>query len=142
MISAVPLRRCGLFFGTTDQLYTALEPQRKTRRYIILDMRRVQTVDVTAVHMLEQIESMLAERDGFLIFSQLPRSLPSGKDMEQYFDQVGLMRSASHARVFNELDDALEWVENRILEEERLERAQEAPLELREIDLFKGRKDE
>ena len=131
-----------LFFGTTDQLYTALEPALKSHKYIILDLRRVQTVDLTAVHMLEQIESMLAERDGLLIFSQLPRSLPSGKDMEQYFDQVGLMRSASHARVFNELDDALEWVENRILEEERLERAQEAPLELREIDLFKGRKDE
>jgi SulP family sulfate permease len=131
-----------LFFGTTDQLYTALEPALKIHKYIILDMRRVQTVDLTAVHMLEQIESMLAERNGLLIFSQLPRSLPSGKDMEQYFDQVGLMRSESHSRVFNELDDALEWVENRILEEERLEKAQEAPLELREIDLFKGRKDE
>jgi len=131
-----------LFFGTTDQLYTALEPELKTRRYIILDMRRVQTVDVTAVHMIEQIESMLAERNGVLIFSHLPRTLPSGKDMEQYFDQVGLMRSASHARVFDEVDDALEWVENRILDEERLERAEEAPLELREIDLFKGRKEE
>ncbi|OGA18348.1 MAG: cyclic nucleotide-binding protein [Betaproteobacteria bacterium RIFCSPLOWO2_02_FULL_63_19] len=131
-----------LFFGTTDQLYTALEPELKIRRYIILDMRRVQTVDVTAVHMLEQIESTIAERNGSLIFSQLPRSLPSGRDMEQYFDQVGLMRAESHARVFDALDDALEWVENRILEEEVLARALEAPLELREIDLFEGRKDE
>ena len=131
-----------LFFGTTDQLYTALEPELKIRRYIILDMRRVQTVDVTAVHMLEQIESTIAERNGSLIFSQLPRSLPSGRDMEQYFDQVGLMRAESHARVFDALDDALEWVENRILEEEVLARALEAPLELREIDLFAGRKDE
>lgn len=131
-----------LFFGTTDQLYSALEPELKTRKYIILDMRRVQAVDVTAVHMLEQIENMLAERKGVLIFSQLPRSLPSGKDMEQYFDQVGLMRSESHARPFDELDDALEWVENRILEEESLERALEAALELREIDLFKGRKEQ
>lgn len=131
-----------LFFGTTDQLYTALEPELKTRRYIILDMRRVQTVDVTATHMLEQIESMLAQRKGMLMFSQLPRSLPSGRDIEQYFDQVGLVKSESHAQVFEELDDALEWVENRILEEERLEKAQETALELREIDLFKGRKDE
>jgi len=129
-----------LFFGTTDQLYTALEPELKIRRYVILDLRRVQTVDVTAVHMLEQIESMLAERNGSLIFSQLPRSLPSGRDMEQYFDQVGLAHAQSHARVFDELDDALEWVENRILEEELLAKAMEAPLELREIDLFKGRK--
>jgi SulP family sulfate permease len=131
-----------LFFGTTDQLYTALEPELKTRKYIILDMRRVQTVDVTATHMLEQIESMMAERKGMLIFSQLPRSLPSGKDIEQYFDQVGLAKSESQARVFEELDDALEWVENRTLEEERLEKAEETALELRDIDLFKGRKEE
>jgi len=131
-----------LFFGTTDQLYTALEPELKSRKYIILDLRRVQTVDVTAAHMLEQIEAMLAERKALLIFSQLPRSLPSGKDIEKYFDQVGLVRSESHVRVFEELDDALEWVENRVLEEERLERALETPLELREIDLFKGRKEE
>jgi sulfate permease, SulP family len=31
-----------LFFGTTDQLLTALEPELKTRTYILLDMRRVQ----------------------------------------------------------------------------------------------------
>ncbi len=132
----------GLFFGTTDQLYTALEPELKARRFIILDMRRVQSVDVTAVHMLEQIEAMLAERKGLLIFSQLPRKLPSGKDMEQYFNQVGLSRSKSEARLFEELDDALEWVENRILEEESHTRATESALELREIDLFKGRKDQ
>ena len=43
-----------LFFGTTDQLYTALEPALENSRFIILDLRRVQTVDVTAAHMLER----------------------------------------------------------------------------------------
>ncbi|MFD2272023.1 STAS domain-containing protein [Undibacterium arcticum] len=38
------------------------------RTYVILDMRRVQSVDVTAAHMLKQIKDMLTERDGFLIF--------------------------------------------------------------------------
>ena len=45
-------------------------------------------------------------------------------------------------RVFGELADALEWVEDRILEAEPLSRAQEQPLELREMDLFAGRKAE
>jgi hypothetical protein len=35
------------------------------RDFVILDMRRMQTVDVTAVHMLEQVKDMLAERNGF-----------------------------------------------------------------------------
>jgi len=129
-----------LFFGTTDQLYTALEPELKTRNYIILDMRRVQSVDVTAAHQLQLIEDMLNERKAFLIFSQLPENLASGQDMRQYFDEVGLARKEHHARVFAELDGALEWVENRIIEEARLEKVAQKPLELGEIELFRNRK--
>jgi len=131
-----------LFFGTTDQLYTALEADLKTRSYVILDMRRVQSVDFTAAHMLEQFADMLGEHKGYLIFSQLPRTLPSGRDIQQYFDQVGVVRPERHVRVFDSLDQALEWVEDLILEEALLERAMEYPLELRELDLFKGRKEE
>jgi SulP family sulfate permease len=129
-----------LFFGTTDQLYTALEPDLKTRAYVILDMRRVQSVDVTAAHVLELVEDVLAERKAFLVFSQLPKDVPTGQDMRQYFDEVGLVRKEHHVRAFDELDAALEWVENRILLDARLERVAEKPLELQEIELFKGRK--
>jgi SulP family sulfate permease len=131
-----------LFFGTTDQLYRALESDLKTRDYVILDMRRVQSVDVTAAHILELIEDVLSERDAYLIFSQLPLNVPTGQDMRQYFDEVGLVRKEHHVRAFGELDEALEWVENRILDEARLERAEEHPLELPEVELFKGRKQE
>ena len=131
-----------LFFGTADQLFTALEPELKTREYVILDMRRVQSVDVTAAHMLEQIGDMLSERKALLIFSQLPREVASGRDMRDYFEQVGLTRAEQKGRTFGELDEALEWVEDRILEQERLERALEKPLELRELEVFKVRKEE
>ena len=130
-----------LFFGTTDQLYTTLEPELKMRSYIILDMRRVQSVDLTAVHMLEQIQGMLAERNAYLIFSALPENVPSGQDMRKYFDQVGLVKPESRVQTFSALDEALEWVEERLIEEEHLERIQEKPLELREIDVFLGRKE-
>lgn len=131
-----------LFFGTTNQLYSALEPELKTRDYVILDMRRVQSVDVTAAHMLDQVKDMLAERHGFLIFSQLPQNLPSGRDMQQYFDQVGLVRPESPVRVFGELDEALEWVEDRILEDSICALGEQEALGLNEIELFKGRKAE
>jgi SulP family sulfate permease len=131
-----------LFFGTADQLYSALEPELKARRYIVLDMRRVQSVDITAAHTLEQIEAVLAERGAYLLFSDVPRNVPSGRDMQRYFDEVGLVRTTHHVRVFGELADALEWVEDRILEAEPLNRAQEQSLELREMDLFAGRKAE
>lgn len=129
-----------LFFGTTDRLYTTLEPELKTRSYIILDMRRVQSVDITAAHMLEQIEAMLEDNKALLVFSCLPENV-SGPDLRQYFDQLGQAKSESHIHTFDELDDALEWVENRIIESVHLEKIQEKLLELREIDLFKSRKD-
>ena len=131
-----------LFFGTANQLYTSLEPEIKTRKYILLDMARVQTIDVTAAHMLEQIRDMMAEKGGFLVFAKLPHNLPSGRDMQQYIDQMGLAPYKSAARIFDELDAAQEWVENRILKEVALERAEEKLLDLHELGLFKGRKEE
>jgi sulfate permease, SulP family len=134
-----------LFFGTTDQLYTEIEHElkkRSHRTYFILDMRKVQSVDVTASHMLEQVKDMLAERNGFLIFAQIPKNLPSGKDMKQYFDTVGLLKPDSPVKVFDEVDDAVEWVEDRILAEARVTSAEETLLGLNEIELFAGRKAE
>jgi SulP family sulfate permease len=130
-----------LFFGTANQLYTALEPEARSRAYVILDMRRVQTVDITAAHVLEQIEDLLAERQAHLVFSQLPRHVPSGRDMRAFFDEVGLAERRGHTRTFAELDEALEWVEDRLLDEERRRRPEEQPLDLREMDLFAGRKE-
>jgi SulP family sulfate permease len=131
-----------LFFGTADQLYLSMEPELKTRDFLILDMRRIQTVDVTAAHLLEQVKDMLAERHGFLIFSAIPLTLPSGRDMKQYFDQVGLIRQDSPVRVFPSLDDALEWVEDRIIHETVCLRDEEVALELHEVELFAGRKEQ
>jgi SulP family sulfate permease len=131
-----------LFFGTANQLYLALEPELAKRKYLILDMRRVQTVDVTAGHVLDQVRDMLAERHGVLILSKMPRHLPSGRDVERYFDELGLVKRQSPVKVFADLDRAMEWVEDRIIEQAGFARDGEAPLDLREIELFKGRKDE
>jgi SulP family sulfate permease len=131
-----------LFFGTTDQLYSALEPEIDRRQYVILDLRRVQSVDVTAAHLLERIEDMLAERKACLVFSHLPKQVPSGQDMTRYFGDVGLVKPERRALIFEHLHDALEWVENNILEEAHVAHAAERPLELAELGLFRGRKSE
>lgn len=130
-----------LFFGTADQLYCALESELKSRNYVILDMRRVQSVDITAGHTLEQITDMLAERNAYLLLSHIPKNLPSGQDMQQYFDAIGLVREESPVRVFNELDDALEWVEDRILLEAGVEQTEAMALELAQFEIFKNRKE-
>jgi sulfate permease, SulP family len=131
-----------LFFGTSDQLYSALETELKTRQYVILDMRRVQSVDVSAAHMLEQIERILRDRGGFLIFSHMPRAVPSGQDMERYFSRVGLVRAEHQVLMFGHRDEALEWVENQVLKSQNIQVPEEKLLQLHEIELLKGRKPE
>jgi SulP family sulfate permease len=131
-----------LFFGTTNQLYSHLDPELKTRRYLILDMRRVQTVDVTAAHMLEQVKDMLAERGGFLIFANIPPKLPSGLDIQAYLREVGLLEEVEHVKVFGEVDAALEWVEDALIAAAALDLVAETALGLAEIELFHGRKAE
>ena len=131
-----------LFFGTTDQLHAALEPELASRRFIILDLRRVQSVDVTAVHMLRQVEDRLAERGAMLMFTALPARTPSGRDLQRYFRDVGLVDGKSRARIFEQVDDALEWIEDLVIAEARILQVDETALELREMELFSGRKTE
>jgi len=139
----VPELQGDLFFGTTDQLLTSLEPDLSTCRYLILDLRRVESIDFTAVHLLEQIEVRIHEHGGSLLYSNLPRSLPSGIAGRDYFAEVGLVSSARSKRLFAQLTDALEWAEDAILASEgKGEEGEESPLGLGEIEFLKGRKEE
>ncbi|MFA6316175.1 MAG: SulP family inorganic anion transporter [Elusimicrobiota bacterium] len=128
-----------LFFGTTDQLFTELEPDLKTRRFVILDLKHVQSVDFSAAHMLKLIEDRLHSKNGRLILCDLPATLPSGRDLEEYFNEVGLVKAKRYVSIFGELDAALEWAEDRLLEEAgKLEAHSPVPLELHEIDIMRG----
>lgn len=128
-----------LFFGTANQLYTMLREDLQHKKYIILDMKRVQTVDLTAAHILLQIKDILHENDGYLLLSRLPHKLPSGDDLESYFNHVGLLKHLSPIMVFDDLDDAVEWVEDTILHDSLIEEKGETLRELSDFDLFTGR---
>ena len=129
-----------LFFGTANQLYTILQEDLKQKKYIILDMKRVQAVDLTAAHILLQIKDILHDNNGYLILSRLPHKLPSGDDMESYFNHVGLLRHLSPIKVLDDLDDAIEWVETMILQRNEIPPQEEISYSLSDFDLFKNRK--
>jgi SulP family sulfate permease len=127
-----------LFFGTTDQLYSQLQPDLRTRRFLLLDMRHVQSIDYTAVHLFEQMHAQLAERGGQLLFSGMPSGLLEQRDFELYLAQMGLVRDGDGAMITETQDSALEWMEERILEAAGVTGAdQECMLELKEFKLFR-----
>lgn len=127
-----------LFFGTTDQLFSELEADLKTASFLILDMRRVQSVDFTAAHMLKQIEDHLRERGGRLLISRAPQSLPTGQDLQRYFDEVGLVKAKRNVELCPSLDDALARAEDALLAEAGFKpHVSGAALDLAELDLLR-----
>jgi len=137
-----------IFFGTTRQLLNALDPEIEKRRFVILDFRRVQSMDVTAAHMLHQVRDALAERGAMLLFSNVRENLPNGHNLREFLEQTGVAKDSEAVRLFGELDGAIEWVEEQLLDQSgqaapaETSPQQETPLELADMEMFRQRKDE
>ncbi|MDO8946123.1 MAG: SulP family inorganic anion transporter [Desulfocapsaceae bacterium] len=131
-----------LFFGTTYKLYSILAPEIKSRDYVILDLRLVQSVDITAVHMLIQVRDILAERGAFLLLSNV-HERQKGRNLRELFEQTGLTGgSGDTVHIFPVLESAIEWVEERLIAEVKAPVDEEVLLQLQEMELFQGHKDE
>jgi SulP family sulfate permease len=128
-----------LFFGTTDQLFSQLELDLRTKRFLLLDLRRVQSLDYTAAHLFEQMQTQLAERDGKLLLSGMPSALFEQRDFEHYLAQLGIVGEGGDVMISETLDGALEWMEERILEAAGMtKKSEEQLLDVEDIDLFSG----
>lgn len=131
-----------LFFGTTDQLRNELDKELATARTIILDMRRVDAVDMTAVHILEQMHATLHKRGGDMLFCNVPPSFAGRKDAVGYLEEVGLLSPKEDHELFEQLSDALAFCEDRILHEHGADTGKEDAVELLSMPMFQGRKKE
>ena len=133
-----------LFFGTTDQLRTELAADLEVRPTIIFDMRRVDAVDLTAAHILEQMREQMKKRGATMVLCHLPHGFAGHGDAQHYLREVGLLDEAEGSGVmfFDELSDALAWAEDRLLAAHAAPRTSEAPLELVDMPMFQGRKQE
>ena len=127
-----------LFFGTTDQLYSAIEPELDSIRYLILDFQRVQSMDMTAGHMIERLRSILTGKNAVLILSRVSNSLPSGRDLQNYIDELGITHGTNAAKVYTDLSDALEWVEDHTLKTSGVTDDANSFMNLQEFEVFEG----
>jgi SulP family sulfate permease len=126
-----------LFFGTADQLYTEMESSFRTSRYVIVNMRNVQSVDYTAANMLKQILGQLKDFGGTLVLASVPRSLPTGLDAKEYLAELGLTDDTSNLKFCPDLDAALEWAEDATIRElTEGASGEQNDLELGEFELF------
>ncbi|MBF0462405.1 MAG: SLC26A/SulP transporter family protein [Magnetococcales bacterium] len=127
-----------LFFGTAYQFASALAQDLKQADYLILDFRLVHSIDVTAANKLQIVLRAMHARNATLLFSNVKDALPNGKNLQAFLEQNGVTGNGA-VRIFPELEDAIEWVEERILAEVKKQDAVERPpLNLQEISLFQG----
>ena len=128
-----------LFFGTVDNLFEEFNSDLVRPAQIILDMARVQQVDLTAVRMFQQMSDRLHKAKGELIFT----NVRGGKGLSQKVEKTLRRISPHHSgdypvKTFIDSDEAIEYAENRLLKILGEEKNDSTRVELENSSLFHG----
>lgn len=127
-----------LFFGTCDKLLAELEENLDSFS-IILDFKRIHTIDLTGAQLLKQIVDRVHEKGNFLLISYL--DMPGDEDkerMKRLMQDVGVIEAIGSAYIFPDTDQAQEWAEDVLIQTE-LEAAQipKEKITMQSLDILK-----
>jgi SulP family sulfate permease len=128
-----------LFFGTVDRLFTELATLLERPVWIVINMRRVQSIDLTALDLFRQMELRLRSHGGHMLFANIHRGAAQGRKIDKLlrsfscgYTQAGIKTS------FKSTDKALEAAEDRLLSAlGRPPTPIDARVELEDNDLFR-----
>jgi len=127
-----------LFFGTCDKLMNEIESDLK-RLCIILDLKRVSSIDLTGAQLIRQLVDRVQDRGNHLLISFL--DIPDDKDkdrLRKFLEDTGVIKAVGADHIFYDTDHALEWAEDNLIARELAESRQ--PIEstaLKNISLFR-----
>jgi SulP family sulfate permease len=132
-----------IFFGTAEGLRAQVHALPEDTRYAILDFRRVLQIDTSGARVLQLIGEQAARRGMKLLLSHIRADEPRGR----YLRALGMDAAVPPEHWFRDLDRALEWAEDRLLETVRFQDAPElalgqmallSGLDAAELDLVSG----
>jgi sulfate permease, SulP family len=129
-----------LFFGTGEKLIDVLSALSAQETDVaIVDMQRLTDIDSTAVRLLAQIDKRLDRQGITLVFSG---SRPHDR-VYRLLEDFGMAMVVVHhgayiARMFNDVDQALEWAEERLLADTDADMVIESKYALDTLDMFRG----
>ena len=107
--------RGNLFFGTADRLFTELLPDLDRPVWMIVNMRRVQYVDISGLHLFRQMIKRLHAHGGRMIYSNVRKSAVTKRKMHKLLLWLGPEPDLPKVRTFKSTDAALEHAENLLL---------------------------
>lgn len=108
-----------LFFGTADRLLDAMKQDLERPCTMVIDMRRVMGIDLTAQYMLDQVISMAEKHGGRLLLAHVPKAISARKKQaaKRKHGRFSLLQLPPlRAAIFQDTDEALEVAENDLLE--------------------------
>ena len=103
-----------IFFGTADNLLNTIRsridnPSHLTPQYIILDFRRVTAIDSTASLSFSKLKQLAEAKNIILVLAEMSPTI-------QQQLQKGDFGASSHIHIAPDLDRALEWCEQQLLQ--------------------------
>src|SRR5206468_10212340 len=102
-----------IFFGTADRLATEAWRASEGARFMILDLRRVTTIDASGALMLSRLKDRLHAQHVHLLLAHVATTMHLGQALQV----AEGFQERHHADWFMDADRALEWAERQLLQE-------------------------
>lgn len=126
-----------LFFGTVDHLFEKLSGNLNKPVTVILDMARVQQVDLTAVHMFKQMADRIHKSSGEMVFTNVRKGKGLSHKVEKSLRRISAHHGGNYpVKTFIDADEAIEYAENKLLESLGVDLHENQRVELAEGSLF------
>jgi len=124
-----------IFFGTAERLADLFERELASgTRYLVLDFRRVQDLDSTGARVLLQAHDRYAREGRCILIAGLrPQSV-----LGQILQEQGVLAAVTAESLFDDVDRALEWAEDRLLLEFGAIRGLKDEFPFGQLDLLRG----
>ena len=130
-----------LFFGTADKLVTELD--RVVDSFcVVLDFKRVHTVDLTGAQLLRQYIARVNEQGNHLLLSSLDASAPQAGGVRAVLEATGVLTLVGEEHVFTDTDHAQEWAEDALIESDTVVQLAPPTVDLRGVGVFEELHDE
>ena len=133
--------RGNLFFGTVDRLFTELMPDLDRPVWVILNLRRVQSLDMSGLNLFRQMLKRLSAHGGHLLYADVRKSAVMERNMHKMMDWLGPDDELPKVKTFKSNDAALEYAEDALLEDLGYTPAQATQrVDLEQNELFRSMK--
>ena len=106
-----------LFFGSVDRLFTELNGDLRRPVWIVINMRRVLSLDMSGLNLLHQMMALIAAHGGQILFANIYPGIVPNRKMSKLLRLLGTGDKGFKAKTFKSSDKALQHAEDELLTE-------------------------